>query len=79
MTRAATWKGFDYRTGEDVQMTRAEWRQIINDAHHTRRIGGDLLIFTTGNGNDNVPGLSHEIYDKEENVSDDQQGNLSPG
>ena len=56
-------RGHDYRSGSDVEMTRAQWRDLCDSAVYTRRVGGDVLGFQrdpiTGR-----PRLAFEIYDE---------------
>jgi hypothetical protein len=62
------WKGFDYRTGEQVTMLRTEWLKFMAD-RTTRRVDDDSLLvfermFDARTRRDMVV-LVAEVYDKE--------------
>jgi hypothetical protein len=59
---AQSFKGHDYRRGMDVELPRSAWRERIEGAQYTRRVGRDLLGFER----DRIDGrvrLAFEIYD----------------
>jgi len=54
-----TWKGYDYRTGKEIELPRAEWLERIKAARNTTRADGDLLL----HGEKNI--VVAEVYDRE--------------
>lgn len=58
MSRASTWKGFDYKTHAAVELPRDEWKARIAKATRTLRAAGDLLIFEGAR-------IVAEVYDRE--------------
>lgn len=54
-------KGHDYRRGIDVEKSRAGWQLEFGASTHTRRVGGDLLVYEKGTDGKSV--LRFEVYD----------------
>lgn len=55
-------KGHDYRNGVDLELTGAEWRELLSRAEFTRRIGNGVLAYERSAGR---ALLAFEIYDDE--------------
>lgn len=55
-------KGHDYRNGVDLELTGAEWRELLSKAEFTRRIGNGVLAYERRGGR---ALLAFEIYDEE--------------
>ena len=55
-------RGHDYRSGADVELTRAQWRDLCDSAVYTRRIGTDVLGFVR-DAKTGRTFLAFEIYD----------------
>jgi hypothetical protein len=53
-------KGHDYRRGIDMELSGAQWRELLSSMAYTRRIGNGILAFAREDGRTL---LAFEIFD----------------